>query len=106
MAITSGIADSGTAFDALWGDFNHNGLTDFYTSNHASPAVLYEIQGNRVFKNVTEQFFSPNDLKGDKHDATRLDYNNDGNKELLVLGGGGRGVGIGPNSFLFAQKIL
>ena len=99
VTVASGIFDTGMTFGASWGDFDGDGLPDLYTSNHANPAVLYQNLGKGSFKDVTAQYISPDDLKGDKHGATWMDYDNDGDKDLLVLRGGGRGVGVGPNSF-------
>ena len=104
VTVASGIFDSGMTFGASWGDFDGDDLPDLYTSNHANTAVLYQNLGSGHFKDVTAQFFSFDDLEGDKHGATWVDYDNDGDKDLLLLRGGERGVGVGPNSFFINSE--
>ncbi len=99
VTFSSGITDSGMTYGAAWGDFNNDGLPDLYTTNHGNPAVFYQNMGNGWFKDITEQYFSEVELQGDKHGAVWADYDNDGDQDLLLLRGGGRGVGVGPNSF-------
>ena len=85
----------GMTFGASWGDFDGDGLPDLYVTNHESSegAKLFRNLGNGHFADVTDKFFSPQDLLGDKHGAVWADFNNDGKEDLVQLTGAVRGVG-------------
>jgi len=88
----------GMTFGASWGDLDGDGLPDLYVTNHESSAgaKLFRNLGNGHFADVTDKFFSSQDLSGDKHGAEWADFNNDGRKDLVQLTGAVRGVGAEP----------
>jgi hypothetical protein len=61
----------GMTFGASWGDLDGDGLPDLYVTNHESSAgaKLFRNLGNGHFADVTDKFFSSQDLSGDKHGA-------------------------------------
>ena len=89
---------AGMTFGASWGDFDGDGLPDLYVTNHenGTGAKLFRNLGNGHFADVTDKFFSPQDLLGDKHGAGWADFNNDGKEDLVQLTGAVRGVGSEP----------
>lgn len=86
----------GMTYGSYWGDYDNDGRPDVYVTNHLNDAQLFRNLGNRRFVDVTAEAFSPEDLEGDKHGATWADFDNDGDLDLVQLGGAGRGVGAEP----------
>ncbi|HZP85514.1 MAG TPA: CRTAC1 family protein, partial [Burkholderiales bacterium] len=78
---------------AAWGDFDGDGRPDLYVTNHLNNARLYRNSGGGRFADVTSQWLSPGDVRGDKHGAAWADFNNDGRMGLVQLTGADRGVG-------------
>ena len=99
VTFTSGISYVGMTFGSAWGDVDGDSLPDLYLGNHLNPGMLYRNMGNGQFENVTEKYFQSKHLSGDKHGAVWADFDNDGDQDLLVVRGGGRGVGAEPNGF-------
>jgi hypothetical protein len=80
-------------YGAAWGDVDGDGLPDLYVTNHLNGAKLYRNLGKGRFEDVSEHWFSPADLQGDKHGAAWADFDNDGRLDLVQLTGAERGVG-------------
>ena len=75
--------------EVAWGDYNNDGFLDlFQVTNNVF--ALYNNNGNETFTNVASSKFSA-PLSGGVQQAmaTFLDYNNDGNLDLLVSGSDG-----------------
>lgn len=92
----SGLGDyKGMTFGTAWGDFAGDGLPGVYLPNHLNPqgAMLFRNLGNGRFEEVTQQWFSPKDLGGDKHGAAWADVDNNGRLDLVQLTGAEGGVG-------------
>ena len=112
VTVSSGISYTGMTFGAAWGDFDGDGLPDLYLTNHANPGSLYRNTGNGRFEDVTLTYFRSEDIAGDKHGSVWADFDNDGDQDLLVLRGGGRGIGAESNLFFvnngdsFEEKSL
>lgn len=92
----SGIAYVGMTHGAAWGDFDGDGRPDLYVTNHLNKPQLFRNLGQGRFADVTDTFFSQEDLKGDKHGAAWADFDNDGRPDLVQLTGAGRGLGEEP----------
>ncbi|MDP1678933.1 MAG: CRTAC1 family protein [Candidatus Nitrotoga sp.] len=86
----------GMTHGAYWGDYDSDGLPDLYVTNHLRGAKLFRNLGHGRFSDVTDIFFAPKDIAGDKHGAAWADFNNDGWPDLVQLTGAGRGVGSEP----------
>lgn len=96
VTLYSGISYLGMTYGAAWGDFDGDGLPDLYVTNHLNGAKLFRNRGKGHFSDVTDQFFAPQDLLGDKHGAAWADFDNDGRQDLVLLTGAARGVGSEP----------
>ena len=96
----SGITYEGMTYGAAWGDFDGDGLPDLYVTNHLHEAKLFRNMGHGRFSDVTDKFFSAQDLGGDKHGAAWADFNNDGKEDLIQLTGAARGIGSEPKRLL------
>lgn len=99
------------AFSVSWVDFNSDGFLDIWISGHGyngtainSPypdgkyPYLYINNGNGTFTNLF-----PEDWRqgsgGDTHGSTWVDFDNDGDPDVLVSAGGQEGQGSQPNLF-------
>ncbi len=89
-------AQVGMTHGAAWGDFDSDGRPDLYVTNHLNPAALYRNLGGARFEEVTDRYFQPEQLKGDKHGAAWADFDNDGRPDLVQLTGAVQGMGAEP----------
>ena len=97
VTLASGLGEYvGMTHGAAWGDFDGDGLPDLYVTNHLNEAKLFRNLGKGRFADVSQEFFSADDLGGDKHGAAWADFDNDGRLDLVQLTGAKRGVGAEP----------
>jgi hypothetical protein len=80
-------------YGAAWSDVDGDGQPDLYVTNHLNGAKLYRNLRRGRFDDVTEKWFSPADVGGDKHGAAFADFDNDGRPDLVQLTGAEEGVG-------------
>lgn len=92
VAEAAGISYAGTSYGASWGDFNNDNLPDLWVTNHSNIATLYLNEGNGQFTNITSEVF-PEISQRDRHGAEWIDFDNDGDLDLVQLVGGGSGQG-------------
>jgi len=98
----AGVYYSGDTFGSHWGDFNKDGFPDLWTGNHGKyghgPKLFLNI-GNGTFTEASK--IIPNSiLDKDRHGASWVDFDNDGDQDLFVLTGAGGGNGSSPNFLL------
>ena len=101
------------AFSLAWIDFNNDGKLDLWQSGHGYNSVnakepngkfpfLYINNGNGTFSNIfTEDWRRGHG--GDTHGTTWIDYDNDGDVEVFVSGGGQLGNGAGESNLFFVN---
>lgn len=84
----AGMRHSGETYGASWGDLNGDGFPDLAVSNHRNRESLYINKGNRTFKDLAGQVKTwVYKSRADTHGATWMDYDNDGDQDLLMSSG-------------------
>jgi hypothetical protein len=96
--ITQGdiVNDLGNLFvRGVWGDFNNDSFLDLFVNDKAGTNVLYLNNGNGTFTKVTQG----DQVRGaDDHSLPScVDFDNDGNLDLLVPSGFGQSPTLGHN---------
>ena len=93
MLVASSEAGGGSVFTpvyeaaAAWGDFNNDGHLDLLTAGVGSAGretTLYKNNGNGTFTKIKHSFPAVRSAN-----VTWLDYNNDGNLDVLICGNAG-----------------
>ena len=90
----AGVSYTGESHGAAWGDVNGDGFVDLWTTNHNSLPTLYLNQGDGTFEEDTT--FSPV-TSTDTHGPAFADFDNDGDKDLIVVTGSDFGQGTDEN---------
>lgn len=84
----AGLHHAGETYGASWGDFNGDGYPDLVVSNHRNRDSLYVNKGNGSFKDLGGQVKTwVYHTRADTHGASWMDYDNDGDQDLLVSSG-------------------
>jgi len=78
---SAGVGDRGYGMGCTTGDYDADGDTDLYITNHG-PNVLYRNEGDGTFSDVTEEFGVGHDAWGTS--CAFLDYDLDGDLDLFV----------------------
>jgi hypothetical protein len=85
--ITNGTLTPTAAGSLIWGDYNNDGLLDAFLvggqGSETETAALYKNNGNNSFTEIPMDDF----FKLTRGSAAFIDYDNDGNLDLLVTGG-------------------
>lgn len=99
---TAGFTYSGETYGASWGDFDGDGYPDLWVNNHTVTPQLFLNNGNGVFDDVLLTNWVGDPLN-DTHGAAWADFDNDGDQDLLSIGGAQQGQGQVPNQ-LFVNE--
>lgn len=93
---------------SAWGDYDLDGFPDLFVGNHYGRPMLFHNLGNGRFANVTGQVLvrppTAAGIWGDKHGAAWADFDNDGDRDLLVAVGAQEGTGSGPTQVYVNSK--
>ncbi len=91
-------------FGAVFADIDNDGLDDLIVSNHGGsrPSVLL----NRGGRFEDDSHCLPMTDIVDMHGITVVDIDNDGDKDVLIAGGGNLGIGDGSPSQLFKSLLV
>ncbi len=78
----AGVGHRGQGFAVTWGDYDNDGLIDFYVANNG-PNVLYRNNGDGTFSDVTEEARAQDNRFTIA--ATFADYDHDGDLDLYLV---------------------
>ena len=98
--VTGSAQGSGLASGSAWRDFDGDGLPDLFVGNHYDLPALFRNQGNGTFVDVVPLgvLKRPPDatgIWGDKHGSAWADFDNDGDRDLVIMSGAHSGTGSG-----------
>jgi hypothetical protein len=101
----AGLAKYTPTFSIVVSDIDGDGADDLFVGHHGYPPTLYL---NRNLKFVEDSKALPPSLKvrGDRHGYTFVDFDNDGDKDFVVAGGGADGVGIGMSNEVYKNLLI
>ncbi|WP_070137613.1 FG-GAP-like repeat-containing protein [Crocinitomix algicola] len=98
--ITEGdvVNDGGHSIGGTWGDYDNDGDLDLFVTNarDVEPNYFYENDGDGTFTKITSGVVLVN--VGNSHGASWIDYDNDGDLDLIVANDQGN------KNFLFANN--
>jgi len=104
----AGINYYGFSYGSSWGDFNGDGFPDLWTGNHGGHG-----NGSQLFINNADGTFNIHQNLGfndfsnyDIHTATWVDFDNDGDDDLMIMSGAAEGQGQAQNLFLINNNNL
>jgi len=95
----SGFSFVGQSWGAYWGDVNGDKFPDVWLNTHQeTDGLLYVSNGDGTFRDGTSEFL-PQIPIGDFHGAQWVDFDNDGDQDLIQLSGGDLAFGVLPQKF-------
>ncbi len=97
VTTVAGISGKSRSYGACWGDVNGDGWLDLYAGNHSDAHSLYVNQQDGSFAEVHDTVM-PFD-KRDAHGCAWVDFDRDGDQDMVLLSGGNGGRDIIENNF-------
>ncbi|GEM_PF-1152629 len=80
----------------MWGNFDNDKNLDAFVVNHGNPPSFFGNNGDGSFTDL--QLLSGITSEGDRHGAGWGDYDNDGDQDLFISLGAGRGSTVGSKT--------
>jgi hypothetical protein len=92
-------------FSIVVSDIDNDGVDDLFVGHHGFPPMLYL---NRGLNFVAQPDALPRSLKvhKDRHGYTFIDFDNDGDKDFVVAGGGADGIGKGQGNEVYKNLLV
>jgi hypothetical protein len=92
VSTVAGFTTKSVSWGASWGDVNGDGHPDLFLNNHARKSSIYLNDGYGKFTNATVQLDPERFLTGvaaseDTHGAAWVDFDNDGDQDLVISTG-------------------
>jgi len=94
-----------TTFGAVFSDINNDGIDDLIVSNHGylRPSIYL----NQFGQFVDYSYLLPLEREHmDRHGITVIDIDNDGDKDVLITGGGADGIGPGGKNHIYLNLLV
>ena len=109
------IVNNNQRLGTSWLDFNNDGFLDLYINNHEkSVPILYQNQGNGTFIDVSAQFLPQPIAVGitnsgvliynDRHGVATADFDNDGDRDIMIAVGTARGESLRSSNQLLVNQ--
>lgn len=100
VSAAAGLGRQGETYGASWGDLNGDAYPDLFVSNHRTQPSLYLNRGDGSFLNTAKQVRAwLNRPNADTHGASWVDFDGDGDQDLMVTLGRGN-----PSQFLVNER--
>jgi hypothetical protein len=100
ISVQAGVAHRGESYGASWGDLNGDAYPDIFASNHRQRPSLFLNLGNGTFFDTGAQVLPwRNRSRADTHGGSWVDFDNDGDQDLLVSTGLGNPSQLLVNEF-------
>ena len=92
VSAAAGFTAKSVSWGASWGDVNGDGHPDLFLNNHSRKSSIYLNDGTGKFTNAIAQLDAEGYLTGvgahdDTHGAVWVDFDNDGDQDLVVATG-------------------
>jgi hypothetical protein len=103
MTEAAGLARYTPTFSIVVSDIDNDGMDDLFVGHHGFPPMLYL---NRNVKFVEQSAALPIKKRADRHGYTFVDFDNDGDKDFVVAGGGAGGIGVGMANEVYKNLLI
>ena len=92
VSTAAGITSKSVSYGASWGDVNGDGHPDLFLNNHARKHSIYLNNGSGIYSNAIdsldpEHYWTGAGAVEDTHGASWVDFDNDGDQDLVVSTG-------------------
>lgn len=98
----AGLARYTPTFSVVVSDIDNDGADDLFVGHHGFPPILYL---NRNAQFIAQPEALPINERADRHGFTFVDFDNDGDKDFAVAGGGADGIGVGMVNEIFKNLL-
>jgi FG-GAP-like repeat/ASPIC and UnbV len=90
-------------FSIVVADIDNDGADDLFVGHHGFVPALYL---NRNGRFLAQPEVLPIKNRADRHGFTFVDFDNDGDKDFVVAGGGADGIGVGMANEVFQNLLV
>lgn len=90
-------------FSIVVSDIDNDGADDLFVGHHGYPPMLYL---NRNARFIPQPQALPIKERADRHGFTFVDFDNDGDKDFAVAGGGADGIGVGMPNEIYRNLLI
>jgi hypothetical protein len=98
-----GLGKYSDTFSIVVADIDQDGVDDLLVGNHDAIPTLYL---NKKLQFVAQPDVLPFSKRADRHGYTFVDFDNDGDKDFVVAGGGADGIGKGTPSEVYKNLLI
>ncbi len=99
----AGLAHYTPSFSVVVADIDNDGMDDLFVGHHGFPPMLYL---NRNTRFIAQPDALPLKERADRHGYTFVDFDNDGDKDFAVAGGGADGIGVGMVNEIYRNVLI
>ena len=100
-----GLTRYSPTFSIVVTDIDRDGVDDLFVGHHGFPPALY-LNTNGKFIEASDALPLTLKNRADRHGYTFIDFDNDGDKDFVVAGGGADGIGTGTPSEVYKNMLI